>query len=179
MASLSAPAAPAGCDIAVREHSWGSDASALHPPFDVVAACDVMYIEALAQLLVASLVALSGPQTRIYISHGRNRQVWLGTGGGWGGLPDVGAGLREAPRTNAAASHATPHPDPCALTVFVSQAEPEFLRVAAAHFDVARVPAAQLDALYQCSDVDVLELTPKSQGSAAGSGQDSQGEEGR
>ena len=74
--------AAAGCDITVREHSWGGDVAHLEPPFDFVFACDVMYIHELVQPLVASLVALSGPSTDIYIAHGRNRQVGGAAGSG-------------------------------------------------------------------------------------------------
>lgn len=66
---------PTGCAIVVKEHSWGSDTAPLVPPFDVVAACDVMYVVEAVAPLVTSLVALAGPGTEVYISHGRNRQA--------------------------------------------------------------------------------------------------------
>ncbi|PRW45633.1 hypothetical protein C2E21_5777 [Chlorella sorokiniana] len=64
-----------GCAIQVLEHSWGEDVAPLGPPFDIIAACDVMYVAEAVEPLVASLCALSGPHSRIYISHGRNRQA--------------------------------------------------------------------------------------------------------
>ncbi|KAL4419147.1 hypothetical protein ABPG77_002660 [Micractinium sp. CCAP 211/92] len=65
-----------GCGLRVEEHSWGTPVGdGLEPPYDVVVACDVMYIAEAVAPLVASLVALSGPATEVYISHGRNRQA--------------------------------------------------------------------------------------------------------
>ncbi|KAL4447760.1 hypothetical protein ABPG75_004979 [Micractinium tetrahymenae] len=64
-----------GCGLRVEEHFWGTPVDTLEPPFDIVVACDVMYIAEAVPPLVASLVALSGPATEVYISHGRNRQA--------------------------------------------------------------------------------------------------------
>lgn len=64
-----------GCNIRVVEHTWGTPVADLGAPFDVIVACDVMYIAELVPPLVASLAALSGPDTEVYISHGRNRQA--------------------------------------------------------------------------------------------------------
>ncbi|PSC72502.1 lysine methyltransferase METTL21D [Micractinium conductrix] len=65
-----------GCDIAVVEHSWGEPpCAALQPRFDVIAACDVMYVCEAIPALVASLAALVARGGEIYISHGRNRQA--------------------------------------------------------------------------------------------------------
>eukprot|EP00884_Botryococcus_braunii_P021511 jgi/Botrbrau1/8043/Bobra.13_2s0014.2 len=59
----------------IMEHRWGADTAALNPPFDVIVACDVMYVEAAVGSLVDSLVALSSPTTLILVAHGRNRQA--------------------------------------------------------------------------------------------------------
>ena len=100
VAHAAAPVPAAGCGIAVREHSWGGEVAHLEPPFDFILACDLMYICELVQPLVASLVALSGPSTHIYIAHGRNRQVGgaavcvcVGGGGGGGGIKSAGSSL--------------------------------------------------------------------------------------
>lgn len=76
LALLSKNSEANGCGLCVVEHSWGTPVgSALGAPFDIVVACDVMYIAEAVPPLVASLVALSGPGTEVYISHGRNRQA--------------------------------------------------------------------------------------------------------
>eukprot|EP00878_Enallax_costatus_P010031 GHUV01010470.1.p1 GENE.GHUV01010470.1~~GHUV01010470.1.p1 ORF type:complete len:179 (+),score=53.42 GHUV01010470.1:849-1385(+) len=99
-------------EVHVCEHSWGcADVDDLQPPFDVITACDVMYIDELAPALVKSLVLLSGPDALIHIAHGRNRP-----------------------------------------------AEPAFRKAAAQHFGIELVPSAELDEVYQCSDVNVLRL---------------------
>lgn len=82
-----------------------------------------MYVVEAVGALVASLVALCGPETEVYVAHGRNRQ-----------------------------------------------AEPDFLRAAAPHFTVEAVPREELDATYQCADVDVLRLRLRPGGAAAAGG---------
>ena len=55
------------------EHTWGEIVDSLGPPFDVIACCDVMYIEEAVPALVASLAALAAVATRVFVAHGRNR----------------------------------------------------------------------------------------------------------
>jgi hypothetical protein len=48
-------------------------------------------------------------------------------------------------------------------TIFIAHgrnrpAEPAFKRAAAQHFEIELVPGEELDEVYQCSDVDVLQL---------------------
>ncbi|KAF8055749.1 METTL21A [Scenedesmus sp. PABB004] len=109
--------------VAVVEHRWGTPpAGALAAPFDVVVACDVMYVHELVADLVASLRALVSPDRGVaYVAHGRNRP-----------------------------------------------AEPAFVAAAAAAgFAVSRVPSAELDPVFQTSDVDVLRLTRAPAGSCS------------
>ncbi|DBB00526.1 TPA: hypothetical protein ACH3X3_002225 [Trebouxia sp. C0006] len=61
--------------VIIKEHRWGERLADLGGPFDVIVACDVMYIEAAIPDLVKTLVAAASPFTDIYISHGRNRQA--------------------------------------------------------------------------------------------------------
>ena len=63
--------------VTVHEYTWGQDSSHLDGPFDLVVACDTMYIDELTSLLVQSLKNLvrRGPKhggTAI-IAYGRNR----------------------------------------------------------------------------------------------------------
>uniref|UniRef100_A0A383VHV1 Uncharacterized protein n=1 Tax=Tetradesmus obliquus TaxID=3088 RepID=A0A383VHV1_TETOB len=61
-------------DVAVVEHRWGCEPQEqLAEPFDVIVACDVMYIDELVPDLVKSLLLLSHPGSTILIAHGRNR----------------------------------------------------------------------------------------------------------
>ena len=55
-------------DISVAQFDWGTDPSSLEPPFDVVLAADVIYIEETYPLLLKSLVELSDRDTVILIS---------------------------------------------------------------------------------------------------------------
>lgn len=59
--------------IAVRAHEWGGDVDDLCPPYDVVVACDVMYIPDIVGQLVASLARLSAAGGEVFVCHGRNR----------------------------------------------------------------------------------------------------------
>eukprot|EP00882_Tetradesmus_deserticola_P029667 GHRQ01033253.1.p1 GENE.GHRQ01033253.1~~GHRQ01033253.1.p1 ORF type:complete len:160 (+),score=50.83 GHRQ01033253.1:167-646(+) len=61
-------------DAAVVEHRWGCELhEVLAEPFDVIVACDVMYIDELVPDLVQSLLLLSHQGSIILIAHGRNR----------------------------------------------------------------------------------------------------------
>lgn len=64
-----------GCPMNVQEFTWGECAVRLDPPFEIIAACDVMYIHEAIPNLVKSLVSLSNSNTSIYVSYGRNRQA--------------------------------------------------------------------------------------------------------
>lgn len=55
-------------DISVAQLEWGKDVSHLKPPFDIVLAADVIYIEDTFPLLVKSLADLSDRGTVILIS---------------------------------------------------------------------------------------------------------------
>lgn len=59
----------------VQEHRWGQNLADLGEPFDVIVACDVMYIADAIPNLVKTLSTASSLSTDIYISHGRNRQA--------------------------------------------------------------------------------------------------------
>ena len=55
-------------NITVAQFEWGKDPSHLRPPFDVVLAADVIYIEETFPLLLQSLVDLSDRETVILLS---------------------------------------------------------------------------------------------------------------
>lgn len=59
----------------VRQHRWGADIIDLGGPFDIVVACDVMYVERAAADLVATLAAVTTPASSVILAHGRNRQA--------------------------------------------------------------------------------------------------------
>ncbi|KAK9830124.1 hypothetical protein WJX72_009898 [[Myrmecia] bisecta] len=63
----------AGTSHRVAELRWGEHVASVQPPYDVVVACDVMYIEEAAAPLLATLRALSDGSTAICVAHGRNR----------------------------------------------------------------------------------------------------------
>lgn len=68
----------AGATVQVQELKWGTSTSHvvdLRRPFDVVIACDIMYICDAVQPLLASLRDLSCRQTKVYLAHGRNQQA--------------------------------------------------------------------------------------------------------
>ena len=54
--------------VTVAQFEWGSDPSHFKPPFDVILAADVIYIEETFPLLLQSLVDLSDRETVILIS---------------------------------------------------------------------------------------------------------------
>lgn len=58
----------AGKNITVVEFEWGTDPSHLKPPFDIILAADVIYIEDTFPLLLQSLAELSDLKTVILIS---------------------------------------------------------------------------------------------------------------
>ncbi|BDA45378.1 probable protein-lysine methyltransferase METTL21D [Coccomyxa sp. Obi] len=64
-----------GVAARVVEHWWGSEAAPLLPPFDVIIACDVMYIHDAIGNLITTLKAVSTKDTEVFIAHGRNRQA--------------------------------------------------------------------------------------------------------
>ena len=66
---------PAGTSADVHELKWGASVSALTPPFDVVVACDVMYMHDAVEPLVQTLQDLTAQGSSIYIAHGRNQQA--------------------------------------------------------------------------------------------------------
>lgn len=159
-----------GCNILVKEHSWGGDAAPLQPPFDVVCAADVMYVAEAVQPLLASLVAVAGPGTEVLIAHGRNRQVagWLPSlvcVSLWIVTPSMRYALHRAIATAEYPAAWVFPALPLAL-----QAEPEFLKGAERHFTIQAVPSSELDEVYQCTDVDVLRLTLKTSRTSASSG---------
>ena len=55
-------------DITVAQFEWGKDPSHFKPPFDIVLAADVIYIEDTFPLLLQSLADLSDHETVILIS---------------------------------------------------------------------------------------------------------------
>jgi predicted nicotinamide N-methyase len=57
-----------GKNITVAQFEWGKDPSHLKPPFDVILAADVIYIEDTFPLLLQSLVNLSNRETVILLS---------------------------------------------------------------------------------------------------------------
>ena len=61
--------------IVVLEHTWGHPPGEgpLSPPFDLIVACDVMYIAEAVPDLVSTLVALCAPGGQVLLAHGRNR----------------------------------------------------------------------------------------------------------
>ena len=59
----------------VEPLEWGTSVSKLPLPFDVVVACDVMYIPTAVGPLLATLAAITGPSSTVYVAHGRNQQA--------------------------------------------------------------------------------------------------------
>lgn len=55
-------------NITIAQFEWGKDPSHLKPPFDIVLAADVIYIEDTFPFLLQSLVDLSDRETVILIS---------------------------------------------------------------------------------------------------------------
>lgn len=59
------------CDV--RSHTWGIHTQDIGGPFDIIVACDIMYIPSAVDSIVKSLKEASREGTCVYISHGRNR----------------------------------------------------------------------------------------------------------
>lgn len=59
------------CDV--RPHTWGIDTKDIGGPFDIIVACDIMYIPSAVDAIVKSLKEASRKGTCVFISHGRNR----------------------------------------------------------------------------------------------------------
>lgn len=57
--------------VSVAALSWGSDASFLHPPFDVVLMADLLYVDALSEALCDTVTALCGPATVVIFCNER------------------------------------------------------------------------------------------------------------
>lgn len=55
-------------NVSVAQFEWGEDPSRFKPPFDLVLAADVIYIEDTFPLLIKSLAELSNRETVILIS---------------------------------------------------------------------------------------------------------------
>lgn len=55
--------------------TWGHEVALESSTFDVILATDVMYYDDAVKPLVKTLQALSGNDTRIFLSYGRNRQA--------------------------------------------------------------------------------------------------------
>ena len=54
--------------VSVHQLNWGQDVSSFHPPYDVILAADVVYIEDTFPLLIKSLDDLSDLRTTILLS---------------------------------------------------------------------------------------------------------------
>lgn len=67
-----------GFKIRAKSYLWGSDASSLQPPFDVIIANDIAYNESSFEQLEKSLVALSDTDTKIFLSY-RNKHTEIDT----------------------------------------------------------------------------------------------------
>ncbi len=55
------------------EHSWGENVESLLPRFDLVVACDVMYIAESVSHLVKTLSLTCSATGHVLVAHGRNR----------------------------------------------------------------------------------------------------------
>ncbi|KAI8472236.1 MAG: putative methyltransferase-domain-containing protein [Monoraphidium minutum] len=151
--------ANAPCAVRVVEHRWGAGVAPLAPPFDYVFGCDLMYVEEAVPDLVETLRALaSWRQPRAG-----------GGGGGGGGGGDAGGEERTGGGGGGGGGGGT--------RILIAHgrnrgAEQSFLRACAGVFDVEKLPPADLDPLYQCSDVDVLSLTLSDAAAAAAAGRE-------
>ncbi|KAG2441421.1 hypothetical protein HYH02_010009 [Chlamydomonas schloesseri] len=191
--------------VTVAEHWWGSDVAALEAAaeaasggsgrggFDLVLACDVMYVEEAVPALVSSLAALCGgsyspppsaPQGQQ--PQGQEPQGQQPQGQEPAAAPATEQQCQDGARDNRKTSaEGADGPSPCTgggagggggtrtrhsrddgqMTVVLLAhgrnrfAEAAFWRHAgAAGLEAERVPAAEMDAVYQCSDVDVFKL---------------------
>ena len=59
----------------MKELQWGTSAAHIEPPFDVIVACDIMYILAAVNPLLDTLKHTTSHASTIYIAHGRNQQA--------------------------------------------------------------------------------------------------------
>lgn len=55
-------------NITISEFTWGEDASPLRPPFKVILAADVIYIEEVFSALIQSLTDLSDLESVIFLA---------------------------------------------------------------------------------------------------------------
>lgn len=69
------PAGTAAEDRRVCELNWGSDCSALAPPFDYIFAADCVYHEAAFEPLLATLQALTSAQSVVFMSFQKRRKA--------------------------------------------------------------------------------------------------------
>ncbi|KAG1672223.1 hypothetical protein FOA52_002924 [Chlamydomonas sp. UWO 241] len=88
--------------VSVLPHCWGRDMESLLPRFDLVVACDVMYVsEAVGDLVdtLAGVVAVTGCGGSVLLAHGRNR-------GGEGAFMEAAAGRLAVARLPDSELHA-------------------------------------------------------------------------
>ncbi|KAG2436730.1 hypothetical protein HXX76_006254 [Chlamydomonas incerta] len=190
--------------VRVAEHWWGGDVAPLEAQaggaIDLVLACDVMYVEEAVPALVSSLAALCGGRysppappaqeqqqaqqdEQLQSAAGRSERCKDAAHGGEDGGSGGGAGASgDDGRRDPGVSRSGRE-----TVVLLAHgrnrfAEAAFWRqAAAARLEAERVPAAELDPVYQCSDVEVFTLRLRGQrgpsGSGAGSGAGSGGKE--
>ena len=60
--------------VRVREYAWGSDASALRPPFDAIVVADCLYNPAVYDAILRSLEQLADAHTVIYLAFEKRKQ---------------------------------------------------------------------------------------------------------
>ncbi|PNW86065.1 hypothetical protein CHLRE_03g210401v5 [Chlamydomonas reinhardtii] len=178
--------------VRVAEHWWGGDVAPLEGlagggAFDLVLACDVMYVEEAIPALVSSLAALCGgkynppPEQEQEQAAATSRRRMSEAQGGedneraatdGAASASVNDGRRPGVCTGGASGGAggvgSPETGPRhgrgPTVVLMAHgrnrfAEAAFWRHAAAADLVAeRVPGSELDPVYQCSDVDVFRL---------------------
>lgn len=59
----------------VVEYCWGTSLDALAPPYDFVVACDCVYVERLVDVLVSSMVRLSGRSTTVLVASEKREEL--------------------------------------------------------------------------------------------------------
>lgn len=62
-------------DVRCLPYAWGDPIASLSPPYDIIVACDCVYVEHLVEPLVWSLEQLSGPRSTIIIASERRDLV--------------------------------------------------------------------------------------------------------
>ncbi|GMH35959.1 hypothetical protein BSKO_03827 [Bryopsis sp. KO-2023] len=62
-------------EIDVKEHTWGHQIEQLGGPFDLIVACDIMYIPEAVGAIVKTLEGASGSGSCVYVAHGRNNRA--------------------------------------------------------------------------------------------------------